>query len=59
MIQLRHVPSNWLMHSRPVGPGLTKTIALLRRAAERRGYIVEDGVTVEDWNPKIRGMLRS
>jgi hypothetical protein len=57
-IQLRHVPSDWLIYSRPVGPYRAKTIALLRRAAARRGYVVEDGVTVEDWNPRIAGMMK-
>jgi hypothetical protein len=42
-----------------LGLDLAATIARIRRAAERRGYAVEDEVVVEDWNPMIRGMLRS
>jgi hypothetical protein len=58
-VQLRHVPSDWLIYSTGREPSLAATVKRLRRAAERRGYVVEDGVTLENWNPKIRGMMQS
>jgi hypothetical protein len=58
-LQLRHVPSDWLIYSMNVGPNLAASIERLRRAAKRRAYVVEEEVTHEDWNPKIRGMMQS
>jgi hypothetical protein len=42
-----------------IGSDRIASVERLRRVAIRRGYVVEEGVTVEDWNPKIRGMMRS
>jgi hypothetical protein len=58
-VQLRHVPSDWVIVSVRCGPRLEATVERLRRAAARRGYVVEDGVMTEDWNPKVRRMMRS
>jgi hypothetical protein len=58
-IQLRQVPSGWAIYSMGRGADLVATVKRLRRAAERRGYAVEDEVAVEDWSPRIRAMMRS
>jgi hypothetical protein len=58
-LQLRHVPSDWLIYAMGIGPDPAASVERLRRAAVRRGYVVEEGVTVEDWNPKVRRMMRS
>jgi hypothetical protein len=58
-IKLDHVPSDWLIVSIGRGSDLTAKFERLRRAAIRYGYVVEEGVTVEDWNPKVRRMTRT
>ena len=58
-VQLRHVPSDWVIVAIRRGPSLEATVQRLRRAAERRAYVVEDEVAVEDWNPKVRPMMKS
>jgi hypothetical protein len=55
-LQLRHVPSDWLIVSMSRGSDITATVDRLRRVAERRGYVVGDGMTVEDWNQRIAAM---
>jgi hypothetical protein len=58
-LQLRHVPSDWVLDSLMCAPDPTEDIARMRQDAERRGYVVEDAVAFEDWNPVIRKMMRS
>jgi hypothetical protein len=57
-LQRRHVPSDWVLFSMIGGPEPTKEIVRLRKSAERRGYVVDDEVDFEDWNPVIRRMMR-
>jgi hypothetical protein len=47
--QLRHVPSDWVLHSEGKGRDLAVCVEALRRRAIRQGYIVDDGFTMEDW----------
>jgi hypothetical protein len=57
MIQLRHVPRDWLIYSIGCRPDLAATVKLLCRPAERRGDVVEKRLTLDDWNPKVRRMI--
>jgi hypothetical protein len=57
--QLRHIPSDKLIHSICQGAGRDGSIAKLRGQAERKGYTVEPGYAIEDATKKIRGMIRS
>jgi hypothetical protein len=47
-LQLRHVPSDWVLHSEGKGPDLAASVEALRRRAKRQGYVVDEGFTVED-----------
>jgi hypothetical protein len=58
-LQLRHVPSDWVLGRTGVGPNVAVSVAEFRAAAKRDGYRVEAGYAVEDWNPRIRGAMRS
>jgi hypothetical protein len=58
-LQLRHVPSDSVFRRSGVGPDVAARVEQFRAAAERRGYTVEPGYSVEDWNPRIMGALRS
>jgi hypothetical protein len=58
-LQLRHVPSDWLIYAMGIGPDLTASVERLQRTAIRRGYVVEEGVTVEAWNSLIRTIMQS
>ena len=51
-LQLRHVSSNWVLTSLSLGPDLASSVETLRRQAMRRGYVVDEGLTVEDWRNK-------
>ncbi len=51
-LYVRHVPSDWVLFTTGHGPDLVADIENLRRPAERNGYAVEPGYTVEDWTPK-------
>jgi len=48
-LQLRHVPSDWVLHSEGKGPDLADNVESLRRRAIRQGYVVDEGFAVEDW----------
>jgi hypothetical protein len=56
-LQLRHVPSDWVIVNVGRGPDLIASVERLRQVAILRGFVAEDGVTVEDWNSRIEGML--
>jgi len=48
-LQLRHVPSDWVLYSEGKGPDLLRNVKELRRAAVKHGYVVDEGFAVEDW----------
>jgi len=54
-----HIPSDWGIFTTGHGSDLVAEVEKLRRRAERNGYTVEPGHSIEDWNPKIAGMLKS
>jgi hypothetical protein len=58
-LQLRHAPSDWVLASLIGAPDPTEAITRLRQDAERRGYVVEDDVALEDWPPVSKRMMRS
>jgi hypothetical protein len=57
-LQLRHLPSDWVLYSMIGGPEPIAEIARLREEAERDGYVGEDEVAFEDSNPVNRKMMR-
>jgi hypothetical protein len=56
-LQLRHVPSTWVLYSEDKGPDLAACVEALRRCAVRQGYVVDEGFEVEDWR-EVTGWLR-
>jgi hypothetical protein len=58
-LQLRHVPSNWVIHSEGKGPDLAAFVEVLRRRAVRQGYVVDEGYDVEDWRTITEKVMRS
>lgn len=47
-LQLRHVPSDWMIEAQGVGVDLDASVATLRSRARRQGYAVEPGYVTED-----------
>ena len=58
-LHLRHVPSNWVITWTGIGPNIDVQVDEFRRVAERHGYMVEPGYSVEDWTARIKGMMKS
>jgi hypothetical protein len=58
-LHVRHVASDWVIFTTPHGPDLKAEVKKLRRRAERDGYTVEPGFTVEDRKSKIGATLKS
>jgi hypothetical protein len=58
-LHLRHVPSDWVIFTTGQGPDRVASVEKPRQRAERNGYSVEPGYTIEDGNPKIAGSPRS
>jgi hypothetical protein len=54
-LQLRHVPSDWVLRRMVVGCDVAESVERFRQSAERHGHRVGRGHTVEDWNPRIAG----
>jgi hypothetical protein len=50
LLPRRHVPSDWLIYAMGIGTNLAASFERLRQAVIDRGYVVEEGVTIEDWN---------
>ena len=57
--QAKNSNNSFLMVARRVARSWAREKNPVRRTAERRGYVVEEEVAFEDWNPAITGMTKS
>jgi hypothetical protein len=55
-VQLRHVPSDWVVYSMTCGITVEATAERLRRSAERKGWVVDEGIATEDWKKILAEM---
>ena len=57
-VQLRHIPSDWLIYSTPTQLNVEATAARIRTYSARKGYMVDEVVAIEE-GPAGDAVMRS